>query len=134
MWKCPKCNRNFKSANQWHSCSTKEIGELFIDCSDEQVLIFDKVLQFAEGLPFNSVGAAKHSVVFTSQKAWLIFKPMKTEVDLKFYCKEVIPSSRIKKVTNYSNKFAHHIRIKAEEEVDTEILELLKMGYDYSLQ
>jgi hypothetical protein len=43
MWRCEKCNRKFKSKNQWHSCTDIDMGELFLGKSDELVLAFDKL-------------------------------------------------------------------------------------------
>ena len=44
MWTCPKCDRKFKTTNQSHMCTTKDIGELFLDGSDELVLAFDRIM------------------------------------------------------------------------------------------
>lgn len=133
MWTCPTCERNFKSANQWHSCTQKDIGELFLDKPDELVLAFDTLVQQTASWGPMSIGAAKYSIVFASPKAWLIVKPMRRELDVKFYAEEVIPSERIRKTTAYGNKYAHHIRLRSEEEVDDEVLDLLKSGYRFSL-
>ncbi|MEM1136166.1 MAG: DUF5655 domain-containing protein [Bacteroidota bacterium] len=133
MWTCPKCKRKFKSNNQYHICTTKDIGELFLDKSDELVLAFDRVMTEVMVWKPNDLGASIHSVVFTNKKAWLIIKPMKSVLDVKFYYKEIIESDLIAKRTKYPNKFAHHIRVASEEEVTPEIIKLLRMGYEYAL-
>lgn len=133
MWTCPKCERKFKSQNQHHICTTKDIGELFIDKPDDLVLAFDRIMTAVMRWKPNYMGASTHSIVFTNHKAWLIVKPMKKRLDVKFYHREEIESDIIAKRTTYPNKFAYHISISYEEEVTTEFLELLSMGYEYAL-
>ncbi len=114
-------------------CSTKDIGELFEGRPDTLVLAFDAILQATIDWQPNTIGASIHSVVMTSKKAWLIIKPMKKCLDVKFYYDELLTSHRVHKTTKYPNKWAHHLRIHHEDEVDQEIIELLQTGYKYSV-
>lgn len=114
-------------------CSQKEIGELFLDKPDDMVLAYDDLVQvISKWTPF-SIGASVHSVVVTSKKAWLIIKPMKSELDVKFYHDSLLESERIKKVTKMGKRYAHHIRIRSSEELNEDIYGLLKMGFECSL-
>lgn len=133
MWNCPNCNRNFKVNNQSHICTTKDIGELFVDKPDELVLAFDDNFTVIEKWTPNTYGASVHTIVFTSKKAWLIIRPMKKDLDVKFYAEKAIDDERIFKVQDYNGKFAHHIRIKRPEELDSAFFRLLKIGFEYSL-
>tara|TARA_R110002049_G_scaffold20846_4_gene76605 strand:- start:668 stop:1000 length:333 start_codon:yes stop_codon:yes gene_type:complete len=110
------------------------MGELFLGKPDEMVLAFDALLQTTSSWSPNSVGTATHSIVFTNSKAWLIVKPMKTVLDIKFYYHEEIPSDRFHKISNYFGKYAHHIRVSDAEQLDNEFFELIKKGYDYALK
>lgn len=133
MWTCPRCQRKFKANNQSHICVIKDIGELFIDKGDDLVLAFDAINTIVMEWQPNSVGASKHAIVYASKKAWLIIKPMKKELDVKFYHEEELESEVLKKVTLFGKKYAHHIRIKHENEVTPEVIELLKQGFDFSI-
>ena len=134
MWTCPKCHRKFKSTNQHHVCTTKDIGELFIDKSDELVLAFDRVMTEVMDWEPNHMGPAKNSIVFTNRKAWLIIKPMKNVLDLKFYHREKIESDLVIRCSKYPNKFAHHLRVTSEHEITSELLDLLHRGYLYAME
>lgn len=134
MWTCPDCHRNFKHRNQFHMCAEVEIGELFLDKPDELVLAYDDIVQAVADWQPNSIGASLHSVVMSSQKAWLIIKPMKKELDLKFYYGEQIESDCLKSVHRSGKKYAHHIRISQPEQLSREVFRLLRMGFEYSLQ
>ena len=134
MWTCKTCKRKFKTKNQSHSCVVKDIGELFIDRPDSLVLAFDKLMNAVLEWQPNSYGASINAIVFTNKKAWLIVKPMKSELDIKFYNDVQLDSSLLHKITNYSNKYAHHIRIKDEDEVTPKLIDLLKIGFDFALK
>lgn len=134
MWTCPNCDRNFKTANQSHSCTDIDIGELFLGKPDDLVIAFDEILQLTANWEPNSVGTATRSTVFTSKKAWLVIKPMKSELDVKFYNDQPLESDVLKKVTEYNGKYAHHIRIKMPHQVTDEVMRLLREGFKYSLK
>ena len=44
MWTCPACQRQFKTANQSHSCVSTTIDDLFVDRPDHLVLAFDTLM------------------------------------------------------------------------------------------
>lgn len=134
MWNCPKCKRKFKSTNQFHMCTSKSIGEIFFDKPDALVIAYDDIVQRVSAWKPNSIGASVHAVVMCSKKAWLILKPMKAALDVKFYYDEQIDSDRLKKVYQNGSKYAHHIRISHPDELDDEIFRLLSMGFEYSLK
>lgn len=134
MWTCPKCERVFKTPNQMHSCVNITIDDLFIDRPDHLVLAFDALLNAVMGWEPNHVGASKNTIVFTNKKAWLIVRPMKKELDIKFYHGEPIDDTIFKKITEYRSVYAHHIRIRDEQQLNEHIVELLRKGYDYAMK
>lgn len=115
-------------------CTTKDIGELFLGKPDEMVLAFDTIATRVLSWDPSHMGASIHTIVFTNKKAWLIIKPMKKELDIKFYHAEKLDSDLIMKSTLYRNKYAHHIRVSAEYEISNEFFELLRVGYDFAMQ
>lgn len=115
-------------------CVDTTIDDLFVDRADHLVLAFDTLLTAMLNWEPLSFGASKHAVVFTNRTAWLIIKPMSKALDVKFYYDEPIEHDRFHKITQYRKKFAHHLRVKSEYEVDDELLELLRMGYDYGME
>jgi len=115
-------------------CTQKDIGEFFVGKPDHLVLAFDRLLSEVLRWEPQSVGASVKSIVFTNHKAWLIVRIMTKEIDMKFYHSEKQDSHLLKKVGKpLSNKYAHHLRISHEEEVTSELLQLLKTGYDFAL-
>jgi len=134
MWTCPKCERNFKTANQSHSCVDVSLDDLFSGKPEELLLTFDRLLSELVNWEEVSVGTSKNAVIFTNRKAWLIVRPMSKELDLKFYNDEALSSGLIKKITEYRGKYAHHIRIREESELSNSLYKLLWVGYKYALR
>jgi len=134
MYTCPVCQRRFKTQNQFHMCSTQDVGVLFEHKPDHLVLAYAALVEAIEHWQPNTYGPSTHSVVFTSVKAWLIVKPMKQVLDLKFYLAQPLEHPLVKKVGRYGKKYAHHVRISYEEQVTLELLEVLKQGHAFSLQ
>lgn len=110
------------------------MGELFIGRSDDLVLAFDSLLTLVAPWEPGTVGTAMNTIVFTNKKAWLIVRPMKKELDLKFYYSEPLEHDLLKKVKFAYGKYAHHIRIKHEREVTPDLLRLLKKGYEFGMR
>lgn len=130
MWMCPKCDRNFASANQSHVCTTTTIDEIFAKKPADLLLAFDKLLVSVIDWEPCSVGTSTKSIVFTKRKAWLIVKPMSKELDIKFYLPEKLNHPLLHKTTTYPNKVAHHLRVRDESEISEELLRLIRLGYD----
>ena len=134
MWTCSKCERRFKHDNQSHYCTTKSIDDLFEGKPENLILAFDKILVDVFEFGDISIGASVNTVIFTNKKAFLILRPMSKVLDLKFYYHEPLKSAKFHKVVEYGKKFYHHIRVKDEFEVDDEVIQLLKKGYNHGLK
>jgi len=134
MWKCSTCQRLFKTQNQSHSCVQQDLGIFFENKPDHLVIAFDSLMTSVLSWEPNSVGASKNAIIFTNKKAWLIVRPMKKELDVKFYFDESLDGDVFKKITFWGGKYAHHIRIKDEVEITSEVLDFLKIGFDFALK
>lgn len=133
MWTCPKCERQFKTKNQSHSCMETTLDDLFMNKPDDLVLAFDAIMQLVLEWEPCTVGPAKKAVVFTSKKAWLIIRPMQKVLDLKVYFDEPLEGEIFHKIQFMLGKYAHHIRIKHEDEITEELMELLQQAHQFSI-
>lgn len=55
---------------------------------------------------------------------------MNTALDLKIYSDDHTDNDLIKNRSKYPNKMAYHFRIKSDDEIEGNLLELLIIGYD----
>ena len=134
MWTCPACQRQFKTANQSHSCVSTTIDDLFVDRPDHLVLAFDTLMTLVLHWEPVSFGASANTIVFTNSKAFLIVRPMTKVLDIKFYYDEPLSSEKLHKVSAFYGKYAHHIRIADEAEITDEVIELIRKGFEFGLK
>ncbi len=115
-------------------CTTKTIDDLFVGKRENVVLAFESVLRVTMDWEPQTIGASVHTIIFTSRKAWLIVRPMSKELDLKFYYNEPLDSSLIFKIVPYGKQFGHHIRLKDGSHMSNELIDLLRKGFERSLE
>lgn len=137
MWKCSKCQRSFRVTNQSHMCNNITIEDIFAGKPDEVHLAFDDVLLAVMDWQPNEVGAAAKAVVFTNKRAWLIVRPMSKLLELSFYSDGILVSPAIHKSgpnMNSKTRFRHSIRLSGPGEVSPEVVDLLRLGYDFGMR
>lgn len=109
MWTCPKCECELKNPNQWHYCEKVNIETLFEGKNQELVFVFDYLLSEIIDWADTAVSATQNCIVFVHRQTFLIVRPMKKQLDLKFYSdyfNEMLP---ILKSIAYSGRFQNHI-------------------------
>lgn len=129
MWTCPKCERELKNPNQWHNCVKVSIDSLFEGKTKELAFVFDKLL--AEIIDWDNVvvSATQNCIVFVHNQTFLIIRPMKKQLDLKFYSRTEQEEESITKSIPYAGKFENHIRVSTLSELTQTIYTYIKQSY-----
>jgi hypothetical protein len=128
-WVCPKCERTLRMANQWHNCVKIDIDSLFKERKEELIFIFDRLLLDIADWKNVNISATQNCIVFTNKLTFLIVRPMKNQIDLKFYSEDKCDEDPVIKSVPYSGKYENHIRLSMLEEVNTRVIELIKSSY-----
>jgi hypothetical protein len=129
-WKCPTCERTLKNANQWHCCVNQDIDNLFENKESELLYAFDKILSYVIDLQDVEISATKNCVVFFKTQTFLVIKPMKNVLNIKFYLQEPWEHFPVFKTARYGKQHEHHIRISTLEEVDETIFRFVQQSHD----
>lgn len=129
MQTCPRCGRPIQSLNQWHNCVQVEIDSLFEGKKTALIPIFDRILAEVAGWEGVAASATQNCIVFVRSKTFLVIRPMKKELDLKFYLEEKCEDFPICKSAPWSGKWEHHIRIGEMEELDGTVFRFLRRSY-----
>ena len=129
MWTCPKCERELKNPNQWHNCVKVTIDSLFEGKAKELVFVFDKLLSEIVDWENVAVSATQNCIVFVHNQTFLIIRPMKKELDLKFYSAKQQEEEPIFKSIFYSGRFQNHIRVSKLEDLTQTVLRYIKQSY-----
>lgn len=91
---------------------------------------FDKVLSYVVDLGDVEISATKNCVVFFKTQTFLVIKPMKALLNIKFYLQEPWEGYPVFKTARYGKQHEHHIRVSSVEEVDETVLYLIKQSFD----
>jgi hypothetical protein len=128
-WKCPKCERTLKQANQWHCCINQDIDTLFENRPTELIFVFDKILTYAFDLDEIEISATKNCIVFFKTQTFLVVKPMRKELNVKFYLEDPNVNYPFFRVAKYGKQFEHHIRVSTIDEVNETLFTFIKQSY-----
>jgi hypothetical protein len=126
---CPKCERELKNPNQWHNCVKVNIDSLFEGKAPELVFVFDKLLVEIMDWENVAVSATQNCIVFVHNQTFFIVRPMKKQLDLKFYSATHQKHELIYKSSLYGGKFENHIRIATLDDLTPVVLGFIKQSY-----
>jgi len=129
-WTCPKCERELPWTDYRHYCKQVSLDSLFEGRSEELVLVFDKILAEVSDWDKVLVSTTPNCVVFYRRTAFLVIRPMKKWLDLKFYSKVAHTDKPVLKSVAAGNKFENHIRLSVLEELRPGIFAYLREAYE----
>jgi len=129
-WTCPNCDRELPNAHQRHYCARVSLDSLFAGRPPELVLVFDKILAEVADWEDVLVGVTPNCIVFTHRVAFLVIRPMKKELDIKFYSKTAHPEKPVIKSVAAGRKFENHIRLSLQDELRPAMFTYLRQSYD----
>jgi len=129
-WTCPNCERELHTAGQRHYCARVSLNSLFEGRPPELVLVFDKILAEVADWDGVLVGTTPNCIVFTRRLTFLVIRPMRKELDIKFYSKAAHPERPVIKSTALGNKFENHIRISLLDDLRPAIFKYLRESYE----
>lgn len=129
-WTCPKCDRELSKPEQRHYCARVSLDSLFQGRASELVLVFDKILAEVTEWEGVLVGTTPNCIVFTRRLTFLVIRPMKKELDIKFYSKIPHPEKPVLKSEALGNKFENHIRIALLDDLKPTLFTYLRESYE----
>lgn len=129
-WTCPKCDRELPWAEYRHYCARVDLDTLFEGRSPELVFVFDKILAEVADWPKVLIGVTPNCIVFTRRVGFLIIRPMKKELDIKFYSKMLHPEKPVIKSIPSGKKFENHIRVSSLDDLRPGLFVYIRESYE----
>ena len=129
-WTCPKCERELPKPEQRHYCARVSLDSLFAGKPDELILAFDKILAEVADWDDVLVGTTPNCIVFTRRLTFLVIRPMKKELDVKFYSTVAHPEKPVTKSTAWGKKFENHIRVSTLDDVRPGLFTYIRESYE----
>lgn len=127
MWECPKCQRQFKIKNQWHSCLRISPEKLFKNLPSQVTSIYNRLFEQCSLFCQFYADATKSCVYFVSTHRFLVIKPKKNGIILEFILNRkedifpVIKTSDIGK-----GKIVHYVKLDDPEDINDQIMGWIK--------
>lgn len=128
-WVCSKCERELSKPGQRHYCARVSLDSLFKGRPAELVLVFDKILAEVADWEGVLVGTTPNCIVFARRLTFLVIRPMKKELDLKFYSKIPHPEKPVLKSIAAGRKFENHIRISLLDDLRPALFTYFRESY-----
>jgi hypothetical protein len=129
-WVCPKCERELKSETQTHYCAKVNLDTLFEGKSAEIVLTFDKLLLLVADWDDVAISTTPNCIVFVHDQTFLVVRPMKAALDVKFYSTAPPTGLILHKSYIYSGRYANHVRISKVEELTPVMIRHIRQSYE----
>lgn len=129
-WTCPKCDRELPKPEQRHYCERVSLDSLFDGRPPELILVFDKILAEVADWEDVLVGTTPNCIVFTRRLTFLVIRPMKKELDIKFYSTVAHPEKPVSKSVAVGKKFENHIRIAQLDDLRPALFQYLHESYE----
>lgn len=129
-WTCPNCDRELPWKDYRHYCARVSLDSLFEGRSPELLLAFDKILAEVADWDKVLVGVTPNCIVFTRRVGFLIIRPMKKVLDIKFYSAVVHPEPPVMKSVKAGNKFENHIRISSVDDIRPALFLYIRESYE----
>ncbi|MFD0793123.1 DUF5655 domain-containing protein [Mucilaginibacter litoreus] len=129
-WTCPKCDRELPWKDYRHYCQRVSLDSLFEGRSPELVLAFDKILAEVADWDKVLVGVTPNCIVFTRRVGFLIIRPMKKWLDIKFYSAAPYPEKPVIKSFKSGNKYENHIRVASTEDIRPGLFVNIRDSYE----
>jgi len=129
-WICPNCERELKNEKQTHYCVKVDLNSLFEGKSDELVLAFDKLLLVVADWEDVAISTTPNCVVFVHRQTFLVIKPMKVALDVKFYSAAPPTGLILHKSLIYSGRYVNSFRISKAEDLTSIMIKYIRESYE----
>lgn len=131
MWTCPKCRRDFRHANQNHTCNLVSKEDIFGKRAAFIKDLYNKVIAVIEPLGEFREEAVLPDVIFLKSKStFLAVKVKKDHLDIEFFLDHLEDDPVVSKWLRASrNRVAHVVPIDNAEDITTQLKSWIKSSY-----
>ena len=131
MWTCPKCQRQFKNANQWHGCRQIKLTDLLHKRSKR---INDLYALLHSQFSFNNFRREvipPDVIVYKSKSTFLVVKLKTKWIDIEFFLDYYLDQPTVKKWLRTSKRrYAYIISIDEHNDITSELLNWINYSYN----
>ena len=131
MWKCPNCQRSFKTKNQWHSCVIVNIDSIFSERPKIIRELYEELFIKCASFVRIKIDTTLSCIYFTDKNRFLVIKPQKSGLIIEFILnrrEDIFPVIKIVQISK--NQFAHRLKLESSENINDQMIGWIKEAYD----
>ena len=131
LWQCPKCGRYFVSKNHPHSCGKFTVDDFLRGKSAQQVALYERFVELAQGCGPILIAPAKTRVGFQVRMIFAAVNGLSERgLDAHVVLLRLLESPRFRRIESLAdNCHVHHFRIQKLEELGEEVAAWLCEAY-----
>ena len=131
MWSCPKCHRNFRNSNQYHTCRLVNKESFFERRPPHFKSLYEAIKNQVKELgEFREEAVLPDVIFFKTKSTFLAIKVKKAWLDIEFFLDHLEEEPPVKKFLQTSKRrFAHLVSIDEEEDIDKQLIDWIKASY-----
>ena len=130
LWKCPDCGEEFTTKNQWHSCGSFKLDDLFIGCQPHVRALFERFSELVAECGTAKVVPQKTRIVFQTRMRFAALMPQKKQLRGHLVLAKPSPSPCFYKIESYSARnHVHLFRISSEEQLNEKFKLHIRAAY-----
>jgi hypothetical protein len=130
LWTCPACGERFTSRNQWHSCGSFPLNEIFSGCDPKVRKLYDRFLALLKEVGPVRVIPQKSRVAFQVRMRFAAVTPQKTALKGHLVLAERHESPCFVKIETLAPRSHLHVfRLAREEDLGKDLRRFLRESY-----
>jgi hypothetical protein len=123
MWKCPECERVFKTKNQSHSCVKMELDDLFLDKPQCIRQMYEKILSECSKFCKLTTDTTRSCIYFVDVERFLVVKPQKMGIILEFVLNRKYDVFPVIKIYDLGKgRYAHRLKLDDPREINAQVI------------
>jgi hypothetical protein len=130
MWTCLSCQREFKITHQQHTCKEYSLDLHFGKRNPEVRASFEALMHALPKIGKSVLHSSKTTLSLRNKATFVTLCPEKKQLKLVFALARVADEFPVVRTREFSkNKIAHVIYLDGADQVDEQLIRLLKEAY-----
>ena len=130
LWQCPKCGQRFTSANQWHSCGSFNLDDLFQHSLPGTRELFGHFVKAVEGFGPVTIIPQKTRIAFQVKMRFAAIVPRKKYLRGHLVLGEIYKEDFFGRINSYSpNNHVHEFRLDSKKQLTPGFVEYIGKAY-----
>ena len=130
MWTCPNCHRNFRNANQQHSCKLISNDDVFEKKPPELKKLYQQIQKIIKSFGTCKQETLPDGIFFKTKSTFLAIKVKRDHLDIEFFLDHVEDVPPVSKFLQTSkHRVAHVVPINDPVDISKQLIEWMKASY-----